>query len=262
MNELQRRRLLVAGVAAWAVLLLVLGFFGTDATVREHRDVAAARTAVDKATVDVVRAAGRDAVVRVSRYQRVGECKVSVIRSGAEYRRRIELHVTPGGERDLLARIADRLPDDYRAYHNAGRLFADAPEFITVRGGTREGLLWVDLLTECRPFDEPVTTWRTAPTKAERDHIETVRELFGVTDRSARWHSETVVCGDQAIREVSLTVADVPDRPLEDSARLMAPDARVLVSTERLLAFREGGVSVVVEVRDGMLRITRTAVTC
>ncbi|MGH3656667.1 MAG: hypothetical protein ACRDUA_08400 [Micromonosporaceae bacterium] len=270
MTELLRRRWLVVLIAAWGLLLLTLGLavgYGGAGSAAEQGDIAEARAPVDATAVELVNAVGSTAAVRVWPYQLLAECRITLVRGGVEYHRRIELFTRPGTERALLTNLAQRLPKGYQAETYAGddgaRLAGQADGFVKLVGKTtRRGVVTVDLRTGCRPEAGPVTDLRVSPTRAERLRLAGVLELAGVTDRGARWRTGEIDCGESVVRSVRLAVRDVPARPLQDSAELVPPDARVLLGGERLLAYRQGAVSVVVEVRGERLWVTSTSATC
>lgn len=283
MKELRRRwfALLLAG---WAVLLVVLAFsaYDGDATVAEQRDIAAARDAVDAATVDLIRATRQGAAVQISDYRYLAACRISLVRGGAEYRRRIQLFTPPGGEAELMDSIASRLSDDYRASsYRSGRrqrLSGSGVGFVELRGEAGRGVVRVDVHTGCRPYERPVATLRTPPTRTELFRLDGVLDLLGMRrDASAgpptspspdqsgghvRWHVESIECGGGGIRVVELTVPSLPDRPLGDAADLAPPDARILVRETRVLAYRQGAVSVIAQVTGDRLRVTTATATC
>lgn len=273
MREL-RRRWFALLVAAWSVLLLGLAFgaYGGDATVAEQRDIAAARAAVDRTTADLVRAAGQHVAVQISEYDFVADCRISLVRGGAQYRRVVRLLTTPGAESELAELIARQLPHDYRAagYESGGgyRLSASGDEFVSVTattGPSGRGLLQVALNTGCRPVDGPVTTLRSRPTRTEMTRVDEVLDLFGVSRQEARdprWRTETIECGPGSLRSVEFSTRSMPDRPLGDLAGLAPPDATVLVREARQLAYRQGALSVVATTTNGMLRVTTTVVDC
>jgi hypothetical protein len=262
-----RRRWLIVLVAAWALVLVLFAFgaFSGDATIPAQRDVVAARQAVDRATVELVRAAGPDAAVRVSSYRFLGECDISLARSGARYRRTVELYPRSGHDADLLAAVTRRLPPRYDAevWHRSFTAYAEG--FVDLTGTAKGGVLRVKLDTGCRPATRPVTGMETRPTAAERQRVADVLDLLQAKDDEPRWRTESIRCGGRdsaGVRQVALTVAHPPARPLADAADLAPPDATVLVRGRTLLAYREGGLSVVAETSDGRLRVTTTSGDC
>ncbi|MGH3736501.1 MAG: hypothetical protein ACRDT6_12925 [Micromonosporaceae bacterium] len=273
MREWLRRRWLVLVVAGWAVLLLVLGFaaYGGDATVPAQRDILASRAVVDRATVEVVNAAGADAAVRVGGFEFVETCRISLVRDGVAYRRSIELYPASGGEARLIETLARRLPAAYqaRSFTLGGRprLTGSADPYVPLRGSATGGVVRIVLRTDCHPAGGPLTTWRTTPSETERGEAAEALELTGGQEREPRWGTETIACtsdasDETALRAVRLRVAGAPARPLGDAAGLVPPDARVLVAGEKLLAYRRGAVSMVAETRGGHLELTTTTVRC
>ncbi|MGH3648642.1 MAG: hypothetical protein ACRDTM_15890 [Micromonosporaceae bacterium] len=268
MVELLRRRWLLVLVGVWSALLLVLAFvsYGGDATVSGQRDIADTRAVVDRATVELVNAAGGDAAVRVGRFEFVKECFISFARDGVAYRRVVELYPETGGEAALIRTLARRLPAAYEAkfFRLGGKphLSGYADPYLPVRGTVSGGAVRIDLTTECHPSDRRMAILRTAPSAAERAEVAEALELAGGVERRPEWRTETVDCGGNALRTVRLRVAGAASRPLGDAAGLAPPDARVLVGEQGLLAYRQGAVSVVVEARGGGLTVTTTTSHC
>lgn len=268
MRELLRRRWPVVLVVVWSVLLLVLAVssIGGQATVAEQRDIAASRAVVDRATVELVNAAGGDAAVRVGRFDFVKECFISFARDGVAYRRMVELYPETGGEARLMRELARRLPAAYDAklYRQDGkpRLSGFADPYVPLKGSTRDGAVRIELGTGCHPAGGRLTALHTAPTASERAAVVEALELTGGVERRPAWRTETIGCGGDTLRMVRLAVAGTPARPLGDAADLAPPDAKVLVRDKGLLAYRQGAVSVVAEARGGVLTITTTTVRC
>lgn len=274
MTELQTKPWFGALVGAWALLLLVLALvaYGKgDATVAEQRDIAAARDSADRVTVEAVAAAGQQAAARVGGFELVRRCEITIARDGVDYRRRITFFTRPGGEAALLRRIANRLPErhdpEFHDVDGAPRLRAYVDKFVEVRGtwgGARTGKAVLEIRTGCRPEADPAVRLRTPPTSEERAQAGEVFALVGAEPpKRPDWQTESVACGrDKALRTVRLTISEAPDRPLSDAAELVSPDASVLVSEERLLAYRQGGLSVVAEARGGTLAVTTTRSDC
>ena len=84
-------------------------------SVREQTTIGNARPVVDRAIVDVVAAAGGGPVVAVSGFDRIKTCKITPVRSGAEFRRVVDLYTSPGTESAILHMIASGLPARYHA---------------------------------------------------------------------------------------------------------------------------------------------------
>jgi hypothetical protein len=136
-------RWLVAAVIAWGLVLaagLVWSVRSGAPTAREQTTVAQARPTVDEATANVARAAtaGGRAVVAISGFDRLGDCRITALRRGARYQRIVTAFVSPGQEAATLDRIAAGLPSGYGATVRRGaapRLTADAGFFVGVSGG-------------------------------------------------------------------------------------------------------------------------------
>ncbi|MGH3716482.1 MAG: hypothetical protein ACRDT4_23925 [Micromonosporaceae bacterium] len=270
MRDLVRRRWPVVLVAGWSVLLLVLAVIaaGGDATVAAQRGIAESRTAMDKATIELVNAVGGEAAVRVGRFDFVADCEISVVRDGVTYRRLVELYPEPGGEQRLMQSLVRRLPAAYRTklfrHRGTPRISGHADPYLPLTGSARDGVVRIEIATECHPPDGPVQTFRTPPTPAERAELAEVLELTGGVERKPQWRTEAIACGtgDAELRAVTLAVTPAPDRALADAADLAPPDAQVLARGTGLLAYRRGAVSVVAEARGGTLTLTTTTVRC
>ena len=84
-------------------------------TVREQRNLAQAVPVVDRATEDLITAAGPDVVVELAGRRVKEGCRLTLLRSGGDLESRIVLRTSAADGAGLLERIADRLPASYRA---------------------------------------------------------------------------------------------------------------------------------------------------
>ena len=155
-----RRRWWVAGlVGGWAVALLVAAIWSAHhdpATVREQSDLAEGRRALDRAVAELVDVAGPAVTAQVGPLQASPGCQVTLARSGTELDRTVRLTVPAGQDpAALLDRLVEELPADWGASYRPGanRFFADAGDFVAVRGGLAEDGSRVELTAEtgCRP---------------------------------------------------------------------------------------------------------------
>lgn len=145
----------MAGAAAWALAY-------PTPTERDQTTIGQARPVVDEAIARVAAAITADGagVVAVSGFERVGECKVSVFRTGARYRRVLLAVVPPGTETDVLDRIAAALRPGYPAsvrHGDSPRLAADVGAYVLLSGvpsGAGELRFQADT-GDCRPAGDP-----------------------------------------------------------------------------------------------------------
>ncbi|MET7966702.1 hypothetical protein [Micromonospora sp. NPDC005305] len=152
-------RWLVAATAAWAVLLAGLTWWSVrhdPPTVKEQRSLDQAGPVVDRALGRLTAAVGRDGVPALLPDRIERGCRVTPLDEGAELERGVTV-VTAGDDgRELLQRVADRLPPDWRAgvstFDGEPRLRADAGEFVAVEGrSTGPGRVLLTATTGCRP---------------------------------------------------------------------------------------------------------------
>jgi len=150
-----RKRLVIAGVTIWALLLVGLAYYSyrrDPATVPGQTTIAQARQTMDKVTGELQ---------AVSSSVQLGEyaerpCEITNARDGRSVRRELTFTTTPGDEASLLRSLAAGLPKAYRATTTADddtvTLYADAGDFVAVRGrkGADAGTVVVTLLSGCR----------------------------------------------------------------------------------------------------------------
>lgn len=148
--------------AGWAVLLLAAAAASVrwdEPTVREQRSLAQAVPVVDRATADLIAAAGGSGVVVESTDRRVEKgCRITALRPGAELTSTVTLRIPAVDGADLLDRIAQRLPAAYRAGtrrapgESTPTLRADAGEFVAIKGVlTEPDTVQLTLRSGCRP---------------------------------------------------------------------------------------------------------------
>jgi hypothetical protein len=128
------------------------------ATVREQSPLVEGRQALDRALDLVVATAGPDVAAELEPYQLTPGCRVTLARRGTELDRTVVLTVPAGQEPALLERLVESLPAEWGArYHLASnRFFADAGDFVAVRGGVAEpGQVELTAATGCRPGGDP-----------------------------------------------------------------------------------------------------------
>jgi hypothetical protein len=272
-------RWLVVAVVAWGVALAAGVWWAADTgapTAREQTTVAQALPIVDEATANIAQAATADgrAVVAISGFDRVGDCRITVVRRGARYQRIVTVLVPPGAEAAALDRVAAGLPKGYGAAVRHGavpRLTADAGFFVGISGGVAGSgqLRFVVDTGNCRGETVPLAPGpeRAGPPPASagdppaslRAPIEAV--LTALRVGPAEWTTHVVACPDgtlvrsaQALGEPGAAPADRLDDALRDQGEttiLAAPDA---------VAYRSGPVGVSARVVDDRLVVTATTV--
>ncbi|MFI2646783.1 hypothetical protein [Micromonospora fulviviridis] len=152
-------RWLVAATVAWAVLLAGLTWWSVrhdPPTVKEQRSLDQAGPVVDRALGRLTAAVGRDGVPALLPDRIERGCRVTPLDDGAELERGVEVVVAGDDVRQLLQRVADRLPPDWRAgvstYDGEPLLRADAGEFVAVEGRAGgPGRVLLTVVTGCRP---------------------------------------------------------------------------------------------------------------
>ncbi|SBV29358.1 hypothetical protein GA0070620_4930 [Micromonospora krabiensis] len=157
-----RRRWLLVATVAWALLLALLTWLSVrddPPTVREQRSLAEAGPRADRATGELAAAAGPSALLELTPPQLDRGCRVTPFADGAALTRGVEVAVAEGGERELLDRIAERLPARWRAgvrlTPDGPRLRADAGEFVAVDGRPAgDGRIRLTVRTGCRPLGD------------------------------------------------------------------------------------------------------------
>ena len=256
---------MVAATLAWGLVLaggVVWSVYQGKPTAREQTTVAQAKPTVDRAVAEVVSAAagaGR-AVVAISGFDRVGECPVTVLRSGARYQRTVTAYVPVGSERALLSRVALRLPASYGVTERRGSapgLVGDVGLFTQLTGAVRgpgEVRFVIDT-GSCRPEGD-VAADEPAPASASRVPVQSVLTTLGVT--AARWRTYRVSCANGAplsTVEAETEAGTAPGR-LDDAldATIVAP----VLATADVLAYRKASVDVAVRTVGGRLLVTAT----
>jgi hypothetical protein len=161
--ETRRRWWLIGLIAAWIVVVAVLGWWSvrTDPpTVPEQRDIADALPVLERATGAMFAAATADDRAVVLGDLEVSEdCTVTPVRDGVEASRDVTVYVQAGQALAAITEIAAALPADYRAASGAssgGRrigLQADAGGFVAIDAAedSTTQVLQLRASTGCRP---------------------------------------------------------------------------------------------------------------
>jgi hypothetical protein len=218
-------------------------------SVREQTTIDNARPVVDRAVVDVVAAAGGGPVVAVTGFDRIKTCKITPVRSGAEFRRVVDLYTSPGTESAILRMIASGLPARYHARAgSSGKLTldADAGDYVAVDGSVpAPGRVRIEAATGCRPVSgatvaEPSPPVGSAPVAA----IAPVLAALGQPAASYATVADLACPSGGSLRSVAATLppGSAPASLATTLDTLVAIPARASRTT---YAFRSGGVDIV-----------------
>lgn len=257
------RRWLVILAVGWVAVLAgsaVFAFRHPNPTARDQTSVEQARPTVDEAVARIAAAAAADggAAVALSSFEHVGSCDVTVFRGGERYRRGLTVVVPPGGESDLLTRVADRLPASYRTVVGTGgapRLTADAGFWVLVSAaqtGPGEVRFYADT-GDCREAGRVDTS--DPPVGVDEAPIRKVLERLNLTVADRR--TAAVACpGGGMIGTVEVHAGAYPGAL--DAALREVGGTTAVVATPRLYAFRDGSTQVAVRAHDDKVIITAT----
>jgi hypothetical protein len=256
-------RWLIILSVVWGVALLVSGIVYAvhgKATVREQTTIVGALPVVDAATHNVIGSAG-PAVVAISGFDKIGDCKITPVRSGVSYGRTIDIYATPGTESALLRTVAAGLPASYRAHSGPGNildLYADAGDYVAVNGsGLAPGEIEVRVVTGCRELGGrlPIVA---APVQgsAEMAPVQEVLTVFGI--RAISTSAAEISCGSGrgVLRTVEAHTDQGQPGPLGAALATLAPAP--FVSSPNLLAYRSGSADVAVTTDSSGMTITAT----
>ena len=182
------RNWLLLIVSAWvAVLLAGIGWAVVRGrpTDREQTTVAAALPYVDAAASRIAATAEADgqAVSVVSGFDKVGDCKVSLVRPGQRFQRVVTVLVAPGTEGAAFQRIAARLPASYKVTVRTAplpSLVGDAGLFVRIVGNKAgDGVLRIALDTgSCRSLGPLLVP---TPPPGNRTAVAPAFERLGLT---------------------------------------------------------------------------------
>jgi hypothetical protein len=257
--------LVLAGGAVWAV------GHGRP-TAREQTTTAAARPTVDRVIAELASVVARDgrSVISISGFERMGDCKVTTFRRGAQYERSLTVLVPAGQEQGLLDRVGAALPAAFhaRVYEGqAPRLVADPGDYVAVTGRPESpGEVRFVADTGCRPDapaavapDEPAGATAAAAT----ERTEALLAVLGIRS-GAETEVHRVACpGGGSVTTVEahagLAGAARPlDEVLREVLRRDAAGAQAVLSSPDLVYYRAGGLSVVAHTFAGEIMVTAT----
>jgi hypothetical protein len=194
------RTWLAAAVLVWLVVLV--GGIGWAVsrggpTAREQTTVADARPVVDRAVAQIADAATGDghAVAAISGFNRVGDCRVTVLRRGERYQRTVTVVVTPGTEKALIDRVGARLPASYGVRITGERLVADAGFWVQVTASapSKGQVQFVADTGSCRETGAlPASVTSASDATAGRAEVTAALSKLSLT--AAQWHSYQASC--------------------------------------------------------------------
>ena len=260
---------MVSIAVVWGVLLAIgMGWALARGgpTAREQTTVADALPVVNRAVARIASAATADgqAVAAISGFDRVGECSVTVVRSGERYQRAVTVVVTPGTEAALIERVGARLPADYQVNVTTGtvpRMVADAGLWVRLNGSvTGKGQVrFVADTGACRPLGDLVTatgkqTPAGDPAGVDAGRREAAMALARLRVSPAQWNTYRVPCpGGGAISTVEAIGADgVEPGALDEVLRglgapvVATPDAYAYINGPQHVAVHNDAKHIVV----------------
>ncbi|GAA4246955.1 hypothetical protein [Dactylosporangium darangshiense] len=258
-----KRRWIVTGVVAWAVVVagLALYSYSNDRpTAREQTTIADALPTVDAALGHVYAGLDQQAsVAALGAYRRTEmSCRVTTAREGTRFARDLMVYVKKGAEADTLDRVKGALPAQYKAAVAHGGdlhlLTADAGNFVSVRGSTAgAGVLRFTADTGCRVQDAAVVEATPASQNANRAPVQAVLDTLGKP--ASQWRTHRLTCpGGGALWTVeAVTSGDAA------KAKATVPASAVVHDEPKSFAFRAGVAGVALRAEDDSLVVSSTA---
>jgi hypothetical protein len=244
--------------AIWVIVLVAGGGWYAlhgQPSVREQTTIGDARPVVDRAIVDVVAASGGAPVVAVGGFDRVKSCKITPVRSGAEFHRVVNLYTSPGSESAILHTIASHLPARYRAQASsagsagsASKLAfdADAGDYVAVDGTVpAPGLIRIEAATGCRQ-NRGAPVAQPSPAAGSAD-VAAIAPVLGALGRPAASYvtvADLACPSAGALRSVRATLAP-GSAPASLATTLRTLATTPAASSATLYAYRSGSVDVV-----------------
>jgi len=197
----------------------------------------------------------------VSGFDKVGDCKVSLVRTGQRFQRVVTVLVAPGTEGAALQRIAARLPASYKTTVRTTpvpSLVGDAGLFVRIVGNQAgDGVLRIVLDTgSCRPLGPLVIP--TPPT-GNRGAVGPAFERLGLAP--AQWLTFGVPCV-RGPGELSTVEAFGPDNQVAVANNLPSTLDGLgtpIVSSPQLYAYRADTATVGVRVENNRVVVSATS---
>ncbi|GAA0709799.1 hypothetical protein Drose_02905 [Dactylosporangium roseum] len=260
---MKRRHWIVAGVAAWALVVGVLAYYSyrnDHPTSREQTTIADALPTMDTALGRVHAALDPATTVSVlGGYTRTERsCRVTSAREGTRFERVLIVYTKKDQEPAVLDRVKSALPAGYGASvtHTASShvLNADAGGFVAMRGGvTAPGTVRFTVDSGCRVQDKAVTEAIPPSESANRAPVQAVLDTLGQSAES--WSTHRLTC--QSGGTLWTVEATAPGDAAK--ARTTVPPAAVVLDDPKVFAYRAGAAGVSIRTGDGELVITSTA---
>ncbi|MEH0983821.1 hypothetical protein [Micromonospora sp. CPCC 205556] len=253
-------RWLLAATVAWAVLLVGLTGWSVrndPPTVREQRTLGQADPVVDRAVGRLVVAVGDGAwALTPTTIER--DCRVTPMEDGAALIRGLDVVVAEGGERALLERVADRLPESWRAgvrvSSDGPLLRADAGEFVAVEGQVvTAGRVRFTADTGCRPVDTELGTLLPGAGGETAQAAKDALRALGRPEPPAG-QPLSAACPGGGRAETALFSAGAEPVSLAPLRSLAAGAA--VVDTPEVYAYRRGPVIVLADATGDELRVS------
>ncbi len=234
-------------------------------SVREQTTIGQAQPVVDRAIVDVVTAAGGGPVVAVTGFDRIKTCKITPVRSGAEFRRVVDLYTSPGTESAILHMVSSGLPARYHAQTgSSGKLTldADAGDYVAVDGSVpAPGRVRIEAATGCRPGSAATVGEPSPP--AGSTPVVAIAPVLGALGRPAASYATVadLACpSGGSLRSVAATLPP-GSAPASLDTTLRALAATPAQASRTTYAFRSGAVDIVTVTDARSRAVTVTATT-
>jgi hypothetical protein len=265
----RRRRVLIAVVAAWAVVIAGLAVWSVrrdPATVPEQRDIRQALPELQRAVGVVFGAAGGPGRAVVLGDLNVAErCRVTPVREGVIASRDVTVYVRSGSARVDVEAIAAALPTGYRAGVSVGRggtrftFHADAGNFVGIDATSDAEAQVVTLRASsgCRPLVSGPLDRADPPVGPAPPALGAVLAAVGAPAAEKNGETVRAVACAEGGTAGTYTVDGVTAPPdLAASLRGPVSGASVIWSGRSGWAYRTGNDSVVVTADGGHLRVS------
>lgn len=251
-------RWLLVGTAVWAVLLAALTWWSVrtdEPTVREQRSIGQAAPVVDRAIGRLVAALDGTAWAMTPAHAEKG-CRVTPASEGTELTRGVDVLVAEGGERAVLDRVADALPESWRAGVRDGvdgpLLRADAGEFVLVEGEVpAPGRVRFTAVTGCRPTDVEFADLLIGHPPGPA--LETALRALG---RPVPDHAGRIAASCPGGAKAWTQRAEAGAEPVSLDALAPLAAGAVVVDTPEVYAYRPGADVVVADATGDQLQLT------